>query len=113
MARTQRFTRGAALALGYDDYSKNHAPQALTWLTKAKGDALLNEYVLFWTAQTQRSLKHNAEALANLEIMQREHPGSAMREQILQNERHFKTRAVRLPQFQAPRLLDSRSWLAT
>src|SRR4029077_5371402 len=26
----------AALALGYDDYSKNHAPQALVWLSKAK-----------------------------------------------------------------------------
>jgi soluble lytic murein transglycosylase len=73
----------AALALGYDDYSKNHAPQALAWLTKAKGDALLNEYVLFWTAQTQRVLKRNADALANLEMMQREHAGSAIREQIL------------------------------
>jgi soluble lytic murein transglycosylase len=73
----------AALALGNDDYNKNHAPQALVWLTKAKADALLNEYVLFWTAQTQRVLKRNADALANLEIMQREHPLSAMREQIL------------------------------
>jgi soluble lytic murein transglycosylase len=73
----------AALALGYDDYSKNHAPQALAWLTKAKSDALLNEYVLFWTAQTQRVLKRNADALANLEMMQREHAGSAIREQIL------------------------------
>jgi soluble lytic murein transglycosylase len=73
----------AALALGYDDYSKNHAPQALAWLIKAKNDALLSEYVLFWTAQTQRLLKRNAEALANLETLQREHPGSAMREQIL------------------------------
>jgi len=75
--------RAPALALGYDDYSKNHAPQALAWLTKAKGDALLNEYVLFWIAQTQRVLKRNVDALANLETMQREHPGSAMREQIL------------------------------
>ncbi|HEY4816182.1 MAG TPA: hypothetical protein VIH67_02045, partial [Candidatus Acidoferrum sp.] len=74
----------AALALGYDDYSKNHAPQALAWLGKAKTDALLGEYVLFWTAQTQRALKHNAEALANLETIQREHPGSAMKEQILE-----------------------------
>jgi soluble lytic murein transglycosylase len=74
----------AALALGYDDYSKNHAPQALAWLTKAKGDPLLSEYVLFWTAQTQRALHHNAEALADLEIIQREHPSSAMKEQILE-----------------------------
>ena len=74
----------AALALGYDDYSKNHPPQALVWLNKAKSDTLLNEYVLFWTAQTQRVLKRNSEALANLEIIEREHPASAMREQILE-----------------------------
>jgi soluble lytic murein transglycosylase len=73
----------AALALGYDDYNKNHAPQALAWLTKAKGDALLGEYVLLWTAQTQRLLKRNADALASIEVMQREHPASAMREQVL------------------------------
>jgi len=74
----------AALALGYDDYSKNHAPQALAWLTKAKNDSLLAEYVLFWTAQTQRLLNHNGEALADLQIIQREHPSSAMKEQILE-----------------------------
>src|SRR5258707_6714095 len=73
----------AALALGYEDYSKNHAPQALTWLVKAKPDALLGEYVLFWTAQTQHLLKRNADALANLETIQREHPGTAMKEQLL------------------------------
>ncbi len=73
----------AALALGYEDYSKNHAPQSLAWLVKAKPDALLGEYVLFWTAQTQHLLKRNAEALANLETIQREHPGTAMKEQLL------------------------------
>jgi soluble lytic murein transglycosylase len=73
----------AALALGYEDYSKNHAPQSLAWLVKAKADALLGEYVLFWTAQTQHLLKRNAEALANLETIQREHPGTAMKEQLL------------------------------
>jgi soluble lytic murein transglycosylase len=74
----------AALALGYDDYSKNHAPQALAWLIKAKPDALLGDYVLYWTAQTQRLLKRNAEALANLETIQREHPGTAIKEQFLE-----------------------------
>ena len=73
----------AALALGYDDFNKNHAPQSLAWLVKAKPDALLGEYVLFWTAQTQHLLKRNAEALANLETIQREHPGTAMKEQLL------------------------------
>ena len=74
----------AALALGYDDYSKNHAPQALAWLTKAKPDALLSDYVLYWTAQTQRTLKRNAEALANLQSIEREHPSTAMKEQLLE-----------------------------
>jgi soluble lytic murein transglycosylase len=74
----------AALALGYDDFNKNHAPQSLAWLVKAKPDALLGEYVLFWTAQTQHLLKRNADALANLETIQREHPGTAMKEQLLE-----------------------------
>ena len=74
----------AALALGYDDYTKNHAPQALAWLVKAKPDALLGEYVLYWTAQTQRLLKRNAEALADLETIQREYPSTAMKEQLLE-----------------------------
>jgi soluble lytic murein transglycosylase len=74
----------AALALGYDDYSKNHAPQAMAWLLKGKPDALLSDYVLYWTAQTQRTLKRNPEALANLETIQREHPSTAMKEQLLE-----------------------------
>ena len=74
----------AALALGYEDYNKNHAPQALAWLVKAKPDALLGDYVLYWTAQTQRTLKRNAEALANLESIEREHPSTVMKEQLLE-----------------------------
>ncbi len=46
----------AALALGYDDYTKARSPQALVWLAKAKSDTLLEEYTLFWTAQTERTL---------------------------------------------------------
>src|SRR6267143_7243660 len=41
----------AALALGYDDYSKSHAAQGLAWLLKAQSDTLLREYALYWTAQ--------------------------------------------------------------
>jgi len=52
----------AALALGYDDYSKSHAQQALNWLQKAKADTLLYEYTLFWTAQSERALGKNAAA---------------------------------------------------
>src|SRR5256884_6289021 len=52
----------AALALGYQDFSKNRMAQALGWLLKSQGDALLREYALYWTAQTQRNLGRNAEA---------------------------------------------------
>src|SRR5258708_6663586 len=36
----------AALALGYDDYSKSHAQQALSWLQKAKPETLFYKYPL-------------------------------------------------------------------
>jgi soluble lytic murein transglycosylase len=74
----------AALALGYDDYNKNKAQQALAWFTKAKSDALLGDYVLFWTAQTRRMLKHNAEAFAALQTIQRDYPNTAIKEQFLE-----------------------------
>src|ERR1700688_257405 len=78
------FGARAALALGSDDYNKNHDPQALAWLLKAQGDLLLSDYVLYWTAQTQRTLHPNADALANLESIERDHPGTAMTEQLLE-----------------------------
>jgi soluble lytic murein transglycosylase len=74
----------AALALGYDDYNKNHAQQALGWFIKAKGDTLLGDYVLYWTAQAQRLLKHNAEAFTSLEAVERDYPNTAMKEQFLE-----------------------------
>jgi tetratricopeptide (TPR) repeat protein len=80
---TDEWGARAALALGYDDYQKNRGAQALAWLTKAKNDALLQEYVLFWSAQAKRSLKRNAEALADLSAMHRDYPNTAIREQLL------------------------------
>lgn len=73
----------AALALGYDDYQKNKAQQALAWFAKAKGETLLREYVLFWTAQSNRALKHNVEALADLNLIHRDYPNTAIREQVV------------------------------
>ena len=72
----------AALALAYEDYQKNRAPQALAWLATAKGDTLLSEYVLYWTAQTKRLLKRNAEALADLTAIRRDYPNTAIKEQV-------------------------------
>ena len=74
----------AALALGYDDYNKNRAQPALAWFTKAKSDTLLGDYVLYWTAQTQRLLKHNAEAFTALQAIARDYPNTAMKEQFLE-----------------------------
>ncbi len=73
----------AALALGYADYSNNRAQQALTWLERAKPDALLREYMLYWNAQAKLALHRTKDAYADLQIMQREYPRTAMREQLL------------------------------
>ena len=73
----------AALALGYDDYNKNHGQQALAWFTKAKADTLLGDYVLYWNAQALRLLKRNAEAFAALQKIDHDYPNTAMREQLL------------------------------
>ncbi len=75
----------AALALGYEDYTKNRLPQALNWFAKAKMDALLREYVLYWSAQTKRSQKRMADAYADLETFRENYPNSAMREQFLES----------------------------
>ena len=74
----------AALALGYDDNSKSHAPQALAWLQKARGDALLSEYTLFWTAQTERSLHKSNEAAQDLAAVLRDHPNTVLKDVVLQ-----------------------------
>ena len=75
----------AALALGYEEQSKNHNQEALAWLNKASGDTLLREYVLYWTAQAQRALGHLKEALANLETMEHDYPNTAIKEQMLES----------------------------
>ncbi len=74
----------AALALGYDDNIKGHSPQALAWLEKAKGDSLLSEYTLFWTAQTERALHKNNEAAQDLATLLRDHPNTVLKDVALQ-----------------------------
>jgi soluble lytic murein transglycosylase len=74
----------AALALGYEEYSKNRAAQALGWLLKAQNDTLLREYALYWTAQAQRALGRNAEAYKALQTIQHDYPNTAMREPLLE-----------------------------
>jgi len=74
----------AALALGYDDYSKSRSVQALGWLSKAQNDTLLREYALYWTAQAQRALGRNADAYKGLQTIQHDYPNTAMREPLLE-----------------------------
>src|SRR5689334_12002494 len=73
----------AALALGYDDYNKNHLPQAAAWLTKAEADPLLRQYALFWKGQTEHGLKRVREAFADFSTLQNDYPNSALKEQLV------------------------------
>ncbi len=74
----------AALALGYEEYSKNRTAQGLGWLIKAQNDTLLREYALYWTAQAQRALGRSADAYKVLQTIQHDYPNTAMREQLLE-----------------------------
>jgi soluble lytic murein transglycosylase len=74
----------AALALGYEDYGKARQPQALAWLQKAQPDPLLQEYVLFWTAQVNRALKKNAEAARGFAALLKNYPDTVIKEQVLE-----------------------------
>jgi len=74
----------AALALGYEEYSKNRAAQGLGWLIKAQNDTLLREYALYWTAQAQRAMGRSADAYKVLQTIQHDYPNTAMREQLLE-----------------------------
>ena len=74
----------AALALGYEDYSKARFQQALAWLQKAKADPLLREYTLFWIAQTDRALHKNGEAVQEFEALLADYSNTAIKEQILE-----------------------------
>jgi len=74
----------AALALGFEDNSKNRNAQGLGWLLKAQNDTLLREYALYWTATAERPLGRNAEAYKVLQSIQRDYPNTAMREPLLE-----------------------------
>src|SRR5262249_1769935 len=73
----------AALALGYEDSQKNRAAYASTWLAKAKGDTVLQEYVLYWRAQINRTMKKNADAFADLKKILTEYPNTANKEHVV------------------------------
>src|SRR5277367_1279801 len=75
----------AALALGYYDYGKAHYPQSAKWLKIAQSDALLRDYALYWSAQSNLALNHNADALAQLQEFRKDYPDSVITDQALQS----------------------------
>jgi soluble lytic murein transglycosylase len=75
----------AALALGYYDYSKANYAQAAKWLDRALADPLLRDYSLYWSAETNIALGHNAEALAQLKQLRKDYADSVITEQALQS----------------------------
>jgi soluble lytic murein transglycosylase len=75
----------AALALGYFDYGKGNYAQAAKWLVRAQGDRLLGDYVLYWKAETDLALGHNADSLAEFQQFRVRFPDSVMTEQALQS----------------------------
>ncbi|MGC1968258.1 MAG: transglycosylase SLT domain-containing protein [Candidatus Acidiferrales bacterium] len=74
----------AALALGYYDYTKGHYAQASKWLAIAQTDPLLRDYALYWSAEANLALNHNAEALAQLKRFRHEYPDSVITDEALQ-----------------------------
>jgi soluble lytic murein transglycosylase len=76
--------RRACLALGYFDYSKGRYAPAHRWLLQAQGDALLQDYALFWDSQANHALGHDADALRELKALRRDFPSSVLAEQALQ-----------------------------
>ena len=75
----------AALALGYYDYGKAHYAQSAKWLKIAQSDALLRDYALYWSAQSNLALNHNADALAQLQEFRKDYPDSVIADQALQS----------------------------
>src|SRR5258707_857622 len=75
----------AALALGYDDNQKNRTANALAWFAKAKGDTVLQEYVLYWRATANRAAKINADAFADLRKILTELANTANKEAVLES----------------------------
>ncbi|HYL09910.1 MAG TPA: tetratricopeptide repeat protein, partial [Candidatus Acidoferrales bacterium] len=73
----------ASLAVGYYEYSKTHYAGASQWLERAQADPLLKEYATYWSAENDRALNRNAEALKHLKQLRQDFPNSVMTEQIL------------------------------
>jgi soluble lytic murein transglycosylase len=75
----------AALALGYYVFTKGNYAKARAWFEKAEGDPLLEDYILYWRAETDRALKNDPRAIAALKRLRRDFPDSVMTDQALES----------------------------
>lgn len=73
----------AALALGYYDYQNGNFQKAAQWLELANGDPLLDDYDLYWQAETNLALNNNQAALEELQRLRAAFPYSVVTEQAL------------------------------
>jgi len=62
---------------------KSHGA-GISWFAKAKGDTVLQEYVLYWRAQANRAAKRNSDAFADLQKILTDFPNTATKEQVLE-----------------------------
>jgi soluble lytic murein transglycosylase len=74
----------ASLALGVYDFHLARYEQARDWLDRAKSETLLGDYVLFYSAQTDRDLNNPSSALDQLESLRLDYPQSVLTDSALQ-----------------------------
>jgi soluble lytic murein transglycosylase len=75
----------AALALGYDAYSRKRFADAREWMTRASGEALLPEYVLYISARADGELSRPSAALQEWNQFLESYPQSVLLDSALES----------------------------
>jgi peptidoglycan lytic transglycosylase len=76
----------AALALGHYNLDRSHTPEALKWFAAAmQRPTRLEEYAMFWHAQTLRQMGRNEEGVAELGAFRQKFPESVMTDVAVQS----------------------------
>ena len=76
----------AALALGHYNLDRTHLPEALKWFTAAmQRPSRLEEYAMFWHAQTLRQMGRNDDGVTELVSFRQKFPDSVMTDVAVQS----------------------------
>jgi soluble lytic murein transglycosylase len=76
----------ADLALGHYNLDRNHLPDALKYFAAAEQrPSRLEEYAMFWHAQTLRQSGHNEEGIAELAAFRKKFPDSVLSDLAVQS----------------------------